>query len=518
MSRNPIRVCSEESTCGESACGMGVSPVVTPAGRRCHIRGFAFASICFLLGAVAPVGCDNEPGEGPRLGESAPNIFLIVIDAASAPYFGCYGDTHGTSPNIDRLAAESVLFEQAYSQTATTISSTASLLTGVRATTHLMTITTQLPQKLPTLAQVLSKQGMKTYGFIGNPLAGAEATGLARGYGHCVQVYDLERLQGKRAKEETSRFYVALPEDVNSEVFKALPGFGAGGSFAYIHYLQPHKPYDPPQEYRKGLPCGRLAWGDLHVLFELGNEEGKASASTIRQLEARYRANIRYVDAGVGKLLDRLRQDKLYDESLIILMADHGDAFFKHRRFGHNTTLYDDMTRIPLMVKLPRSVGVKPRRVRRLVETIDVLPTLFDELGLPIPDRFEGDSLLPLINGSTRKLQHPEVVTCVMSRQKHAIRIGDYKYIFNMTLAEELYDLATDPDEQHNLARKKRDVAQALRKKLESMVDLASGKTLETQSHLRDDPKMNRLLDSLGYVGGGDTEDVETPTTQPVGP
>lgn len=497
----------------ECACGMGVSPVATPARRRYYIR-----LVGVLLSMAALVGCETKPDEEKRLGRSAPNIFLIVIDAASAPYFGCYGDTHDTSPNIDRLAAESVLFEQAYSQTAMTVSSTASLMTGVRATTHMMTTSTRLPQEFPTLAQMLSKRGMATLGFIGNPFAGAEATGLARGYDRCVQVYALESLEGKRAKEKSSNFNVTLPEDINAELFKALPNFGTGGNFAYVHYLQPHKPYDPPREFRKGLPCGTLAWGDLHVLFEMGNEEGKASASTIRQLEARYRANIRYIDAGVGKLLDRLKRDGLYDESLIVLLSDHGEAFFKHRRFGHNGMLYDDMTRIPLVVKLPRSEGVKPRRIPNLVETIDVLPTLFDYLGLPIPDRFEGDSLLPLITGSARQLRHPEVVTCTMPRQKHAIRVGDYKYIFNRARPEELYNLRTDPDEQDNLARTERDVAEALRRKLESMVDLASGKTLETKSNLRDDPKMDRLLESLGYIGEGKPDDAELPTTQPIGP
>ena len=494
----------------EPTCGTGVSPVATPAGRRCHI-----GLVGVLLVMTTLVGCDKSRDEGQGLGRSAPNIFLIVIDAASAPYFGCYGDTHGTSPNIDRLAAESALFERAYSQTATTITSTASLLTGVRATTHLMKITTRLPEEFPTLAQMLSKQGMRAYGFIGNPLAGAERTGLARGYDHCVQVYALETLEGKRAKEKSSNFNVTLPADINSEVFKASPEFGGGGSFAYIHYLQPHKPYDPPREYREGLPCGTLAWEDLHVLFELGNEEGKASASTIRQLAARYRANIRYVDAGVGKLLDRLKRDGLYDESLIVLLSDHGDAFFKHRRFGHNWTLYDDMTRIPLMVKLPRSDGVKPRRIPNLVETIDVLPTLFDYLGLPIPDCFEGDSLLPLITGSAQELGHTEVVTCTIDRRKHAIRVGDHKYIFNLKRAEELYNVRTDPDEQDNLAHSEREVVQTLRRKLESMVDLVSGKALKTQSHLRDDPKMDQFLKSLGYTGNGESEDAEKPTTVP---
>jgi arylsulfatase A-like enzyme len=199
-------------------------------------------------------------------------------------------------------------------------------------------------------------------------------------------------------------------------------------------------------------------------------------------------------------------------------MSDHGDAFFKHRRFGHNWTLYDDMIRIPLIVKVPRSEGIQARRIGQLVETIDVLPTLFDYLGLPIPDRSEGDSLLPLITGSAYQLQNPEILASTIDRQRHAIRMGDYKYIFNVTGPEELYNLRTDPDEQDNLAHAKRDIAKALRAKLESMVDLASGKTLETESNLRADPKMNQLLKSLGYTGDGEPEDSKSPSTQPTGP
>jgi len=463
-------------------------------------------------------GCDKGKGGDETVGAGAPNVFLIVLDAASAKHLGCYGDRHGTSPNIDRLAGESVLFERAYSQTATTVCSTASLLTGVRETTHLMTTTTRLPEKFPTLAEMLSDHGIKTYGFIGNPFAGAEATGLARGYGHCVQVYDLQAFAKTRPKEKSSHFRVTTPEDMNAEVFKAVDGFGKGGTFSYIHYLQPHKPYDPPEEYKRAFDCGSMAWDDLHVLFELGNEEGTASQATIRHLEARYRANIKYVDAGVGRLMDRLKRDGLYDESLIILMADHGDAFFKHRRFGHNATLYDDMTRIPLLMKFPRSDRVKPRRIGNLVETIDVLPTLFDYLGLAIPDRCEGDSLWLLIAGRTRQLVHPEVVTCTIKRNKHAIRVGDYKYIFNLSGAAELYNLRSDPDEQHNLIGEKPGVATTLRAKLGSMIDLASGKTLESQSHLRSDPRMDALLKSLGYVGEEDTDKKGgTPASQPAG-
>ncbi|MBK8268529.1 MAG: sulfatase-like hydrolase/transferase [Planctomycetes bacterium] len=165
-------------------------------------------------------GCSKE---ADTRGQSAPSVFIIVLDAASAQYFGCYGDTHGTSPNIDRFAAESVLFENAYGQTPTTVTSTASLMTGVRATTHLMTDTTVLDPKFETMPQAFSRQGMTCYGVIGNPFAGAPATGLDRGYAEAVQVYALDSLKTKRRMEESSKFIVTLPEDIAGETYKLLP-------------------------------------------------------------------------------------------------------------------------------------------------------------------------------------------------------------------------------------------------------------------------------------------------------
>ncbi|MFQ5411138.1 MAG: sulfatase [Phycisphaerae bacterium] len=472
--------------------------------------------LLFLVGVTCDKGGDGEP-EVEQIGGTAPNVFLIVLDAAAAPYFGCYGDVHGTSPNIDRLAAESVLFENASSQTATTITSTASLLTGVRATTHLMTDTTTLPEALPTLAERLSQRGMKTYGFIGNPFAGAPETGLGRGYDTCVRVYDLASLKGNRRVEKSSRFRVTRPEDINEQVFEALTSFEKNGVFSYIHYLQPHKPYDPPKEVLRAFPgVGTLSWDDLHDAWNLAHKRHSAERWTIRQIEARYRANIRFVDAGVGRLIGRLKKDGLYDESLIILMSDHGDAFFKHKRFGHNVHLYDDMVRIPLMIKFPKSDKVSPRRIANLVETIDIPPTIFDYLGLDRPALFEGDSLWPLILGETRRLNREEVVTCTIQRNRHAIRFRDYKYIYNKPgPTEELYFLPDDPDEQHNLIVRERKRADTLREMLDTIVDVNSGKTLASSNRLRSNDEMDSLLKGLGYTDSDAISDQdERPTTQ----
>ena len=270
-----------------------------------------------------------------------------------------------------------------------------------------------------------------------------------------------------------------------------------------------HQPYDPPAEYLRDAategerrsPPANASWDELHAAFLRANRTGEASPSTVAELEARYRANLRYVDAGVGALLDRLQLEGWYDESVIVLMADHGDAFFKHGRFGHNQTLYDDMIRIPFVIKFPRRDGIAPRRLDNPVETIDLLPTLFDYLGLPIPEHLEGDSLWPLIQGRARQLDGAEVVVATLRRNLHAIRLGDHKYLRHVQGEEELYDLRSDPDEQRNRIDEEPAQSRALRQKLDSMVDLTTRRTLDERNDLRMDPEMERLLEILGYAG-----------------
>ncbi len=481
-----------------------------------NIKCRAVLGILSLALIVAVVGCDKPDTRG----QGVPSVFVIVLDAANAEYFGCYGDPDNTSPNIDAFAAECVVFENAYSQTATTVSSTASLMTGTRATTHQMTDKTVLRSDLATMPEALTNQGMTCYGVIGNPFAGAPATGLNRGYAECIEVYALEALQKTRQSEESSKFKVTLPEDINEQVEKLLPKIKSNGVFSYIHILQPHKPYTPPDKYLEKFGCRYTDWDHLHDKWMNSHRTGKVDSETIKDLEARYRANIAYVDEAVGELLKMLKKAGLYDDSLIILTSDHGEAFFKHRFFGHNATLYDDMTRVPLMIRFPRNQKVAPRRMMQLAETIDLMPTIFDYLGLDAPDVHEGDSLWRLIAGAKKNLPGPEVITCTIQRTRHAVRIEDYKYIYNQSSAEELYDLRHDPYEQHNLASEKPEALKRLREFLSSRVNLLSGVAVAGNSKLRDDPAMDAILDSLGYAGGANEELIdhsrpEGATTQP---
>lgn len=485
--------------------------------RRMQNKSLALTLSISLVASASSCESDKPKSD---IGRAAPNVFVLVIDAASAQYFGCYGDAQGASPVIDEFAAQNVLFENAYSQTATTVSSTASLLTGTRATTHSMNANTTLAEDLKTGPQLLREIGCRCFGIIGNPWAGVSSTGLDRGYETCIQVWAQPELAGNRPIESTSKFIVTMPEDINGATDAVLDKFTGSGGFAYVHYLQPHKPYDPPEKYLRDYPCGSLAWGDLEDLWAQANRTGEAAKATIEQLEARYRANIRYLDQAVGEFFNKLKKAGLYDDALIVLTSDHGDAFFKHRQFGHNVHLYDDMVRVPLIIKFPAREKMRPRRIGNLVETIDLMPTIFEYIGAERPAQFEGDSLLPLITGERTRLAGREVITCTVNGNRHAIRVEDYKYIYTRkSKTEELFDLRSDPDEQRNLigtadGRKKAD---ALRQWLERIVDLSTGKAVTRGHAMQSDEEMKKLLDSLGYIDGqiSDEEAFNVATSQP---
>jgi arylsulfatase A-like enzyme len=158
------------------------------------------------------------------------------------------------------------------------------------------------------------------------------------------------------------------------------------------------------------------------------------------------------------------------------------------------------MVRIPLMIKFPARDDVAPARIASLVETVDVKPTLLAYVGAPIPPELEGENLLPLIRGETRALANPEVVIATQLRDVHAIRDGDWKFILRVPEGdEELYDLKSDPDEQRNLAAEQPDRAGALRARLAPFVR-ADAEAIGPDNRLRDDPRMNELLEKLGYV------------------
>ncbi|MHC4944686.1 MAG: sulfatase family protein [Planctomycetota bacterium] len=465
------------------------------------------AIFVLLLGVVGLGLQCNKGGAG-----KPPLIFLIVLDAASAPYFGCYGDSQDTSPNIDRLAAESIVFENAYSQSATTGPSTSSMITGTRVTTHKMWRKSPLEQSFETIAELMGKQGYDTAAVIANP--NAAGAGLDQGYQQWIEVYMVESVQEKRsARKLQGRYPVPVPEDVNEQVFGLLPKLKEKPFYFYIHYLQPHAPYDPPPAFMDRFDPHKLgtcdchgypAWDGMRLRMAEASNTGQADEALIKHAKARYRANIQYVDSAVGELIRHLKEAGLYDEALIIVTSDHGEAFFDHKKFEHNTTLYDDMTLIPLIMKFPAGHGTAPARIPQLVEAIDLMPTILDVAGIPAPDRVEGESLLPLIRGEAAELESGEVVVSTSRRKKHAIRMGPFKYLMGHEGGDQLYDLRADPMELENLAAKNPKVMGTLDLRLRALIDVKAAEDEPAAKEEELDPRIIELLEALGYVDGGE--------------
>jgi len=451
--------------------------------------------------AAALCACAEAPE--PR----GSNVFLVSLDSAAARYVEPYGAEAGSTPELARLAREAVVFENAYSQTATTVSSVASLLSGQRATTHKIEPQSMQPLAARTLMEALGEHGYRGFGFIANPMAGLRRLGFHRGFDVYLQIYAHQHgsTRDNPIYHEDSAFKLVYPEDVQAVVDELISHFRPSHTFAYLHYLQPHLPYDPPAPYRGVFAPDETAetgpdWETLRQGYVRANETGEAAPDLVALLEARYRANLLYADAGVGALLEALRRAGLYDEALIAVTADHGEAFFGHGRLGHNYTLYDDMTRVPLLIKFPAADGVEPRRLSHPTETVDLLPTLFDYLGVPVPEQAEGISLWPLIRGEREELARPEVVLSTAARDRHAIRLGAWKLIVDAEGKSELYHLARDPDEQRDLAAAEPERVAELRQRLARALGSAAGEPERQAPDWELEPELRELLETLGYA------------------
>ncbi len=357
---------------------------------RRRVRCIAVWGLGLYLAAGLMVVADTA-----RAADTPTNVLVILIDALRPDHLGVYGYERPTSPTIDRLAAEGVLFESAFSQASWTKPSVPSLFTGLYPIEHRVftgsdeerpgRITSDvLAEKHTTIAEVFQAQGYRTAAFLDNAQL-RDFLGFAQGF----ETYEEDL---GRAEAITSRFVDWLRE-LDEEPF-----------FAYVHYLDPHWPYDPPAPYDQLFPkptgtsidFGTLNWKHLERQIEDGRMI--PNADDLAALQALYDGEIRYNDQAIGSLLDALREHDLLKSTLIVLTADHGEEFWEHGRLGHGRSLYDEVLHVPLILRLPGGV---PARIADQVELVDVMPTLLDLSGIPIPEDLSGKSLRPLVTGES---------------------------------------------------------------------------------------------------------------------
>ncbi len=411
------------------------------------------------------------------------NVLLVTFDTTRADHFGCYGNADVKTPAVDALAAEGVRFARAFSAIPLTTPSHSTILTGKYPIAHGVRDNGMfvLPEGQETLAEVLKARGWATAAAIG-------AFPLTRkfGTGQGFDLYDdhvseqFDNFQGRRALPKASLFFdERRAAQVNEALFPWLEEHHRERFFAWAHYFDPHHPQEPPPPY------DQLYAGDL------------------------YAGEIAYADESFGNLLDRLKQLGVYDRTLVVFAADHGEGLGEHRELTHSLQLYNATLHVPLIVKLPggRAGGV----VETPVGTVDILPTVLDALGLEVPEGVQGRSLAPeLAAGERPPAAEPGVLYAETLSPRlgygwgelRALYSGDRKYVFGPR--PELYDLDADPRELRDLSGAEPETAERMQRQLSRFLrDHAAG-DLDAAVEM-DEETRNKLM-ALGYLtGSGDS-------------
>ncbi len=386
--------------------------------------------------AVRPTAGEDNPDA------AVPNVVLYVIDTLRADRLGCYGGRRPVSPRIDAFAREAVLFEHAVAQSSWTRSAMASIFTGKWPLAHGTNgRDDRLSDAAITLSERLRAAGYRTAARVTNP-------NVTPGFGFDQGFDDFSYLGETTGSDGVHR--------------AAIDWLGAGAAetpfFLYLHTLDPHAPYVSPEPFRRRLAPDSSAAAAEHSLAVLGDlQTGRrqADAAIRGELEALYDATVAFNDHSFGALLDELEARGLLEETLVILLSDHGEEFLEHGGWQHGRALHAESIDVPLIIKAPGSRG--GRRVAQRVRQVDLLPTVLDLLDLPPAASVEGRSLQPLIDGSERD-QAPPAFSYLHLDGPARVSVVDrgWKLIQRSEAGRlvhpRLYRIAEDPGETRELA------------------------------------------------------------------
>ncbi len=439
--------------------------------------------------ASAPAGATSTAGHDvvDRAAAAAPrpDVIVYLIDALRPDHLGAYGYRRDTSPNLDAFAAGAVLFDNAIANSAWTRSAVASVFTGLYPRSHgVLGRDDALPPDATTLAGLLRDAGYNTAAVATNGNV-SPPFGFDTGFDSWEQLPE----QRTEAIHQYSDIATARALEWLAAIEGGATGTGGGAAgnatgaaqrapfFLYVHTTDPHEPYTPPSPFRE-----RFVQPSDHGLFRPLQERvdpALAADPTLTREQINldfidlYDAEIAFNDAQFGILMDRLQEMGIYDDALIVVLADHGEAFLEHGKWGHGTSLYAEQINIPLLVKLPlqwvaaaAASGSEPAanvdngmaaRIVALSQQIDVLPTILAVAGVEIPSHVQGRSLLPAIVGDAQV--HDSIVAELEmdGRSMDALRTPELKIIryapaLYHGARSELFDPIADPSEHMNLS------------------------------------------------------------------
>jgi arylsulfatase A-like enzyme len=479
-----------------------------------------------LTGGTSRMDVQAPPGAPPAA--KVPNVLLITLDTVRADHVSVYGYRRDTTPNLRRLATTcATVYSRAIASSNWTLPSHASLFTGQTPRRHGAVSTARLfpiASTSSTLAELLAARGYRTAGIAANWALLAPAFGFGRGFSsyECLELEDFWTLSGKayllreRVRALTARLaspfhrhrQFAPADEVNA---RAIPFLGAASRdrrpfFLFLNYMDAHAPYLPPAPFdsRFGRPERALDWPEYQRVRDAvtHGHERRLTAREAADLTDQYDGAITYLDDRIEVLLRTLKSLGLFDDTLIVITSDHGEAFGESSVVGHGVSLFQHQVHVPLIVKYPHSTTAAESDV--LASSIDILPTVLDTIGADVPPAVHGVSLrlLPARGGRWIASESDRPRGDATARgdagpAEVAIFWDHLKRITGVGGVDELFDLSSDPGERAAATASGPDAA-AWQARLSAYLADESGPVPVARPAV--DPATLERLKALGYI------------------
>jgi arylsulfatase A-like enzyme len=462
-----------------------------------ELEGGGEAELHFDLRLTDRHGADIPPVPGLLLGIGDPvvhdldaygrakTVVLVSIDTLRRDHVGAYGYAKPTTPRLDALAREGLVLEDAVSVSSWTLPSHLTMLTGVDPARHGGThMKRGFNRQVPTVPALLRGTGFATRAVTSH-LYVSPVYGVDEGF---------DRLDFHQDRRAT---------DVANRAIDLIDRFGDRPLFLFLHLYDPHWHYDPPEEFRN-LFAGAYA-GTITGLWKDFSTRTRATVSDadLAHILALYDGEIRYADTEVGRVLDHLAARRMADNTLVVVTSDHGEEFLEHGSWEHQKTLYEEVVRIPLIVRGP---GAAARRERTPASLLDVAPTILEWAGVAIPPSVQGRSLL---RGAAGAEAYGETEHTTDGTHKVFLRAGADRWKAILSLdpsagtvrREEWYDLASDPGERRS-APPAAAAADPIRARAVARWRVGRGAGAPERAVCLT-PEQAERLKALGYVAGG---------------
>jgi arylsulfatase A-like enzyme len=382
-------------------------------------------------------------------------VVIVTLDTTRADHLSPYGFMDASMPYLERLAREGVVFDRAISVAPLTLPAHASLFTGLLPPRHGVrdNADAALREEHVTLAEILRGEGFRTGAFVGSAILDADR-GLSQGFDMYRGAVSVDR--------KATHILQRSGDEVVTDATRWLDEVGSSPFLLWVHLYDAHRPYDPPEPYRSH-------YADAYV------------------------GELLFVDAQIGRLLAALEQRRILNRTIVVAVADHGESRGEHGERDHGIFVYDNVLRVPLIIRSP---VLPPRRVADQVRLTDIMSTVLDMLGLAAPPA-DGVSLVDLMMGAPEHLDLDAYAESLYPQRfgwspLRALSDGRFKVID--APRPELYDLHRDPFEQHNLYSERRELAEAMRAKLRTV-------TIDRRASAPVGEDVRSRLAALGYIG-----------------